>query len=241
MLISVKYNYVFLCTPKCASHSIEAMLKPYSDIAFLNMPVLRHTNYVEYAHYIKPYLDAKFGSNQIETICLIREPVSWLNSWYRFRLRNALRNPKHPSHKNSTYGVEFSEFIQAYMSPNPPSYANVSSQFGFVRDQNHQVGIDTIFRYENIEDFVEYMSQRIGKKLRITNLNTSPKKVYKSDIASWASQIKRGLDNKLNLSSSFPVTPKVTYDVSEDLLCSLRQFMSNDFELYEILGSANKY
>ena len=195
MLISVKHNYVFLCTPKCASVSIEAMLKPYCDIALLGLPAFRHTNYTEYSQYLEPYLKEKAGIDSIETICLVREPLSWLKSWYKFRSRHELRNPNASNHKNSTYGIQFSEFIEAYISPNPPAFADVGSQFDFVKDYMNEVGVDRIFFYENIEDFVEYMSHKVGKKLKIKNKNVSPKTLWAIDY------IKQQISNKLNFKS----------------------------------------
>lgn len=234
MLISIEYNYVFLCSTKCASNSIQAMLKSYSDIAFLKLPAFRHTNYREYSQHIKPYLSEKVGIDSIETVCIVREPLSWLNSWYRFRSRSALRNPKHPNHKNSTFGVQFSEFIEAYMSPNPPSFADVGSQFSFVKDYNNKVSVTTMFLYENIGNFVEYMSHKIGKKLTIENRNVSPKIIYKSNFSKWAIHIKQKIRNELNLRPLIIVS-KGGYEISGDLFCSLRKFIPNDFELYETL------
>lgn len=241
MLISVKHNYVFLCTEKCASNSVETMLKAYSDIALLYPPALRHTNYREYSQYIKPYLKEKAGIDSIETICLVREPLSWLNSWYRFRSRYKIRDPKHPKHKNSTFGIQFSEFIEAYMSPNPPSFANVGSQFSFVQDHMNKVSVDTIFLYESIGDFVEYMSNKVGRKLKIENKNVSPKKIFKSDFAQWISHIyHKKIGNKLNL-MPLSIVPKVECEISEDLFCSLRKFISKDFELYGMVKDSQKH
>lgn len=92
MLISAKYNFVFLCTPKCASSSIETMLRRYSDISLVGPPFFRHTNYRIYSKYLKPYLMETGKIKNIETICLIREPLSWLHSWYRFRARHEIRD-----------------------------------------------------------------------------------------------------------------------------------------------------
>lgn len=238
MLISVKYNFVFLCTPKNASTSIEAVLNSYSDIALLGLPAFRHTNFMEYSQHIKPYMKEKAGIGNLETTCLIREPLSWLNSWYRFRSRYELRNPEHPNHKNSTYGIPFPEFVEAYMSPNPPSYANVGSQFRFVKDNTNNIGVDKIFLYENIDDFVDYMSQKVGKKLILGNKNMSPNKLYTSDIASWANQIYNKISNRMNI---IPLSSEsnVKYELSEDLTNSIRRFIPEDFELYEMVKNSH--
>ena len=207
------------------------MLQPHSEIAFLERPAFRHTNYREYSQYLQPYLSEKARDNHIETICLIREPLSWLDSWYRFRARGELRDPHHPNHKNSTFGIQFSDFIEAYMLPDPPPFADVGSQFDFVKDHKGEVGVETIFQYENIGHFVEYMSHRIGVELTIKTMNVSPKANYRSNLRLWTNTISQKIKKKTNL---LPVSsrPMVISALSEDLMRALRDFLSRDFELY---------
>ena len=56
MLISLQHKFTFFCTPKCASNSIEAMLKPHSEIHLLGSPQVRHTDTRQYAEHVQPYL-----------------------------------------------------------------------------------------------------------------------------------------------------------------------------------------
>jgi hypothetical protein len=183
MLISKKYNFAFLSMQKCASSSIEAMLRPHSDI-ILPVNPFKHTNYRIYSKYIKPYIEEMAGIGDVETICLVREPVSWLNSWYRFRSRPALRKPSHRNHRNSTYHITFEKFVEQYMAPTPPSYANVRTQYDFVRNETGTIGIDTIFCYENIDRFIAYMSRKTGTRLKLGHSNISPrtKKIISPDL-----------------------------------------------------------
>jgi hypothetical protein len=238
MLISIKYNFVFLCNTKCASNSIESMLEPHSDIIFSGLPVLRHTNYRQYSQHIRPYLIENAGVDNIETICLVREPLSWLSSWYRFRSRHDLRNKKHPSHQNSTSGIQFSEFIKAYMLSDPPSYANVGSQYDFVKDSMNAVGVDKIFPYENIGGFVRYMGSKVGKKLKLNNMNVSPKTNYRSNIAQWVTHSSQKAIYKYVFKKKYNLS-KVELELSEENFCSLREFISSDFELYESISSVH--
>lgn len=232
MLISLKYNFVFLCMPKCASTSIENMLNPYSDLKFLGSPSVRHTSYTAYNKHISPYLDKVANINSIETICLLREPLSWLNSWYRFRARHQLRNPNNPYYENSTSNINFSEFVEAYMSPNPPAYAKVGSQYDFIKDDAGNNGIDRIFLLDNMEDFVEYMSRKVGKDLSVSTLNTSPGKSYDSGIIEWADNLRRKVGRKLNAGKIMNI-PKPGPALSDELKKSIYLFMAKDYELYE--------
>ena len=64
--------------------------------------------------------------------------------------------------------MQFSDFIEAYISPNTPPFASVGSQYSFVNDGEGNVGVDTIFLYDKINAFAEYMSEKIGEKLNIS-------------------------------------------------------------------------
>ena len=223
-----------MCNEKCASNSIEQMLKPYSEISLVGLQTVRHTNFSDYDRYIKPYLKVRAQVDNLETICVVREPLSWLNSWYRFRSRSTLRNPDHPNHHKSTFGMEFSEFIMAYMSPEPPAFVkDLGSQFDFVEDSMGEVGVDTIFVYEDLDSLVNYMSHRVDGKLKLKNINVSPKKatlkkLYKLNFP-WNSH------KQIKGTNSKSQSTVKKYEISEDLLSSLHKFIYKDFELYETL------
>ena len=81
MRVNIDYKFIFLCMPKCASTSIEATLNPYSQLYTSRHPKVKHTNDSKYQRFIKPFLN----QDDIEVVCLMREPISWLHSWYRYR------------------------------------------------------------------------------------------------------------------------------------------------------------
>ncbi len=228
MLISAKNNFTFLCTPKCASNSIEAILGTHSDIALLGNPAFRHTNYREYVQYIKPYLFEKIGTDDIETICIIREPISWLNSWYRFRSRAKLRKSNHPQHMNSTMHVDFCEFLDAYISSDPPPFANVGSQFDHVRDEHGEIGVETIFAYERLDEFLHYMENKVGKKLSLPHKNRSPAHHYQQIIHFFT----RNISNKKTLRNLDLPRPDTDH-IPEKLLSQLYEFIPQDFKMYQ--------
>ena len=241
MLISIKHNFVVILTPKCASNSIESILLPYSDIALLGLPPLRHTNYRLYSKYIKPYLAHTVGNDRIETVCVVREPLSWLNSHYRFRSRLEIRNPEHPNYNTSTFGMSFAEFIEAYMSPSPPPYAQFNSQFSFVQNESNEIGVDRIFLYEDIETFLKFMGDKLGKKLKAGYKNVSPSGGTETRTAAWIDYAKRKIAGRLDL-RQLKNAPKDECEIPDDLLISLRRFIPNDFDLYERVKKAgNQY
>ncbi len=174
MQISIEYDYVFLCQPKCASTAIEKALTPYSDLGSLSgRASIKHTNTRQYNEYIRPYI-TQIGGKDCETICLMREPISRLVSFYKYRSREALSNPDHPNHHRSTANISFTEFIEGYLADETAPYSATKSQLSFIIDNTGAIGVDKIFAYENIQYFLDYMSQKIGSELKLPLLNQSP-------------------------------------------------------------------
>ena len=216
--------------PKCASNSIEAMLKPHSDIQLSGSSQVRHTNVRNFKIFIEPYLVKVAGLDGVESICLVREPVSWLNSWYRFRARHELRATRNP---RSTAHISFEDFVRAFLSEPRPPFAQFGTQFDFVRDAEGKVGVDRLFGYNDMEGVVEFFSRRIGRRLQIRTLNVSPVKVHASGFIERADALKRRLLQQLPLSR--PPEPPAQRDVGlpADLYAQLRAAIPRDFELYE--------
>jgi hypothetical protein len=93
MIVSQTHGFVFICLPKCASTSTEAILRPYADIMTGGRPDYKHMTYRKYERFLKPLMRSKLKnkSELPEVVCLFREPVDWLHSWYRYRQRNSLQ------------------------------------------------------------------------------------------------------------------------------------------------------
>jgi hypothetical protein len=151
--------------PKCASTSIEAALNPYSDLLTKNNVSLKHVNYKNYKKFIEPFLE-KVTSTKPEVICIMREPVDWLHSWYRYRKREELKG-----NKKSTLGLTFDEFCRLYME----NKAYVGKQSIFLSAKGGSVGPDRIFKYEELELLKDYFEERIGKEIDFPKFNISLK------------------------------------------------------------------
>jgi hypothetical protein len=179
MIISTKHRFVFLCMPKCASTSTEAVLRPYGQIVTGNDPGLKHLPFRAYERYFSQLVKRKQrripGSTEgIEVVCLFREPVEWLNSWYRYRTREELAKTTDGRAK-STANISFEDFAREYVSPSPRPFAKVGRQINFVKDKDGNVGKITLFRYEDYDRFIDYMSDKVGKKLVAPHRNVSPR------------------------------------------------------------------
>jgi len=166
MRISTKYGFTFLCMPKCASTSIEKALTPYCQLITQGgNPGLKHTSYRKYKRFLEPFV-RPHAQKEIETVCIMREPISWLHSWYRYRKRDKLAGtPK------STIDMDFNKFCELYME-NEIKFGR-RLQFDTLRDKDGNVGVDKIFPYENLELAKKYFEEKIGKEIDFPQLNVS--------------------------------------------------------------------
>lgn len=232
MLISLSHRFVFLCNRKCASVSIESMLRRHSDILLLGPPGFRHTNYRLYSRYIAPYIEAAVGDVKLETICVVREPLSWLYSFYRFRSRYELRDPGNPNHDKSTCGISFPQFVTAYMQPDPPPYADIGCQFDIVRDERNRIGVDRLFPYDAMEHFIGFMSRKTGHALKIGHKNMSPKRNRQLRAVAMMDRAVKTATSVFNL-KRVAAMPAARPQLPDDVLASAKEFLHADFALYE--------
>lgn len=167
MLVFWDQKLVFLATPKAGSTAVETALESLAELAVQRPPVLKHTPVYRYRRFLAPYLEKASGA-EFTTVALMREPVSWLGSWYRFRSRDDVMDPK-----NSTRGISFDEFVLAYLERPQPAFADVGSQARFLTGTDGQA-VDRIFCYEDMGSFVDFLEDRLGCEIVLPRVNVSP-------------------------------------------------------------------
>ena len=166
MLIFFEKKLVFLANPKTGSTAIEAALEPLASLAVQRPPVLKHADLKSYAAFIAPWLHSVTGST-FTTVALMRDPIDWLRSWYRFRLRDDGEDPVHQMD-----GVSFEDFAQSYTASDDRIHEEIGSQAQFLCHETSTV--DRVFRYEDILAFTEFMEERLDCVLNLPRLNVPP-------------------------------------------------------------------
>lgn len=167
MLVFWDQRLVFLATPKTGSTALAVALEPLAAVSIQRPPVLKHTTAQRFHRFIGPYLKAASGT-EFTTVALMREPVDWLGSWYRFRQRDDLLDER-----VSTRAISFDEFANAYCDTPQPDMANVGSQSRFLTPEGKRP-VDRIFSYERIGDFVAFLEDRLDCAITLPRLNVSP-------------------------------------------------------------------
>lgn len=166
MLIFWQSHLVFLATPKAGSTAIEAALEPLSNLAVQRPPELKHTNLKSYKKFVAPWLSS-MTNRSFTTVAVMREPVEWMRSWYRFHIRDDVEEFGH-----DLPGVTFAEFALDYMNPDRRLVSQIGSQSDFLTYDNDAV--DHIFRYEEMEAFTEFMEERLDCVLHLPRVNVPP-------------------------------------------------------------------
>lgn len=169
MLIFLKPRIVLLSVPKTGTTALEQALSERAEIAFRGRPEIKHLNLRQYQNRIQPLL-RPLGGTRFETVAVIREPLDWLGSWYRFRARDALIGQK-----NSTAAISFESFVSAYLAPGRrPDYARLGRQSEFLLDNDGRVAVDHLFRYEALPALVDFLAARLGQEITLPRANVSP-------------------------------------------------------------------
>ncbi len=166
MLVFWEARLAFLATPKTASSSVEEALADVAAMAVLRPPHLKHTNVQRYHRFIAPYL--KQASGHDFTVCaLIRHPEDWLGSWFRYRQR------PDTAPANRTTGMTFEAFVTAWCGETRPAFADVGSQARFLHPRQG-AGVDHLFKYDEMDRFTDFLSERLDRKVTLPRVNVSP-------------------------------------------------------------------
>ncbi|AML52923.1 sulfotransferase family 2 domain-containing protein [Falsihalocynthiibacter arcticus] len=169
MLVFWKQKLVFLAVPKTGTSAIEEALGPIADMRITNPPMFKHMPLVRFNTYIKPFILENFDV-EIETVAVVRNPIDWLGSWYRYRSR-----PDLAGNPNSTAGMSFDTFVEGYLKNKKPAHSNVGSQAIFVSRHNGPIGVTHLFQYEQLDKLIEFLEARLNIGISLARTNQSPK------------------------------------------------------------------
>lgn len=134
-----------------------------------NPPELKHAPIYRYDRFFRPIFE-KVCKTDLEIMAVVREPVSWLGSWYRYRQR-----PFMLGKPNSTHNVTFDEFVQAYLKGKRPGFADVGSQAKFLEPRPDGVTVTHLFKYEEPEVLDAFLAERLGSMPELKRENVSPR------------------------------------------------------------------
>ena len=168
MLAFYHERLVLLSVPKTGTTAYQAALRDRADIVVSDPPELKHAPVFRYNRWFRPMFEKVCGA-ELELAAVMREPVSWLGSWYRFRQRPFLDGKP-----NSTRGISFDDFVLAYCKGDRPGFANVGSQAKFLEPQKNGCKVTHLFRYEDQERLKGFLEARLNMRIALERRNVSP-------------------------------------------------------------------
>ena len=167
MLIGVKKRFVFIANSKTASTSIEHSLVGQAEIQRGGGPQRKHI----YLRDALPEYDFLFGRDgygieSFFTFGVMRDPVSWIQSWYRYRCGNKVESPL-PA------GMSFGEFW-ALNDWNRTMLQGVPRlQSYFFTDKAGAPIVDYIIPYSQLADHFTTICEGLGIKSPLQSKNVS--------------------------------------------------------------------
>lgn len=167
MLIFWDQRLTFLATPKTGSTAIEVALEPLASVAMQRPDSLKHLNAEQYSKHFAPLLQAQSGA-VFTTIALMRDPLGWLRSWYRFFLRDELDD-----YAMALRARGFEAFARDYIEGHPALRA-IATQSDFLTNPEGLPMVDQIFRYEQIDGFVHYLEDTLNCAITLPRINVPP-------------------------------------------------------------------
>lgn len=169
MMMFYNAKLVVLAQTKCGSTALARALQADADLAILSPPRMKHTSARRYRRNLEPWV-TKDGAEEFDLFALIREPIDWLGSWYRYRQR-----PDLVGDLKSTQGVSFDEFVTAWMSDERPDFARVGSQSAFLTGGRGRLLVPHLYRYEAFDAALSFLAARLGRPIAPPRVNVSPK------------------------------------------------------------------
>ncbi|HKL44947.1 MAG TPA: gamma-glutamyl kinase [Roseovarius sp.] len=168
MLVFSKARLVFLSVPKTGTTAYQTALAPHAAMVVSDPPELKHAPVFRYNRFFRPALE-KFIGAPLDVLAVMREPVDWLGSWYRYR-----RRPFMKGQRNATHDVDFDGFVDAYTKGEKPSFANVGSQAKFLEPQKNGTAVTHLFRYEDQAGLKAFLQERLELDFETPQENASP-------------------------------------------------------------------
>jgi hypothetical protein len=169
---------VILSQPKTGTTALDNALFGRASMAISNPPAFKHMQYHKFMKFVAPMLKAQanLDRSDYEVVSVMREPVDWLGSWYRYRTRDALKDGNKKQRGNYTGNVSFETFVQEVLKPKTErqSFAQIGSPCGVALKGNGGIGCDRIFPYENLSGLYALIEERTKKPLDIAKMNVSP-------------------------------------------------------------------
>ena len=167
MLIGVKKRFVFIANSKTASTSIESTLVTHAEIQRGGYSQRKHI-YLRNALIEYDFLFGRkgFGIDRFFTFGVMRDPVDWITSWYRYRKGNKVESPLPPKMSLAEFWA-LNDWNRSFPDGTP------RLQRSFFTDANDNPIVDYIIPYEALDSHFAVICRalKVNAPLREENVS----------------------------------------------------------------------
>lgn len=168
MIIAPSYGFVLLSVPKVASTSLDAALAGYHEEP-AGKPPAKHQNVLNFHRHTVPKIRRLgFERDQYEVVLLFRDPVGWLESWWRYRQRPDVRD----NHTERYTGDRsFTEFVRLFLTDKDATGITGRPARFVAGDANRGARVERIFAVDRPEVWTGWFAERVGSPLDVPRRN----------------------------------------------------------------------
>jgi hypothetical protein len=172
---------VILSQPKTGTVALTQAIKRRGagGIMFVNPPRMKHIRYDAFLRHVAPMLAdvGRLNREDYLVVAVMREPLDWVGSWYRFRTRDFLKNANDSRSSLYTGDMSFESFVRDYCRPKDVKlrHASVGNACQVAMAAPRVVGVDLLFPYEDMSGLHQLIESRAGLVLEMQQANVSPK------------------------------------------------------------------
>lgn len=160
-------GFVFLSMTKTGSTAIHQHFSRHAQVLARNPPRMKHMTAKTFTELVVPLLE-RYGRprESYELMCIAREPVDWVGSWWRYRARPAMEGkPK------STANLSFDAFAEQIVN----GKVKLGSSANFVSDKDGKVIVDRIYKFEHLDLAAQWMASQLKiEPPQLRSANVSP-------------------------------------------------------------------
>jgi hypothetical protein len=169
VIIAPSHGFVLLSLPKVASTSLDAALERYHETPPARRQPPKHQN-VRAFHQttVRKIERLGFGRDTYELVCLFREPVAWLESWWRYRQRDHTRD--HRSDR-FTGDIAFHDFAELFLTDKERTGISGRPAQFVAGDPEQGWRIDRIFALDRPDVWTAWFSEQVGAPVEVARRN----------------------------------------------------------------------
>lgn len=187
MLYFHKQKLIVLCQPKTGTTALHEAISAEASIAFNTPPHMKHMTYAKFMNALATWIagGGMFHRGKFTFVSVMREPLEWLGSWYRYNSREALASPDARSHSRYTGNISYDQYLKDMLLPRDeaPDYAKLGGPCSVSQDGNGRIAVDYLFRYTDLDNMVDFIASKLGRSIELPKANISQQRELEADPA----------------------------------------------------------